>query len=59
MLHIEKEEWYMISVLKYEGHDYKMCSNCRHDKIRDLLEVQGDAKIVWLVGCGEGSGHVL
>lgn len=36
----------MISVLKYERDDYKMCSNWRHDKIRELPKVHDDAKIV-------------
>lgn len=36
-----------------------MSSNWRHDKIRGLLAAQDDDKIVWLLGCGEGSGHVL
>lgn len=36
----------MISALKYEGVDCKMCSNWRHDKVRELLEVQHGDKIV-------------
>lgn len=59
MPHSEKEEWYMISALEYERDDYKMCSDWRHDKIRELIDVQDDGKIVWLVGCGQGSSHVL
>lgn len=60
MPHSNEEERYMISALKYEGNDYKMCSNWGHDAIRDLLAAQDDDdKIVWLVGCGEGFGHVL